>query len=329
MYVPIETMTAGMHLLTWLDRFLLRRAVLQTRFSTSASRCFSSKQSSNVLAAVLLRSSTRPVVSDVVRMTFISGKATFTSAPFRLDASSTADEPVQEGIAETTGTTESNPPASDQPAARSPFRSFPPSKTVYVGNLFFSVGEQDLEKEMSRMGKVESVRIIYDARGLSKGFGFVQYADMESAERAVEELSGQYFEGRPLTIQYGRADPPVQKVIPASGPPSKTLFIGNMSFEMSDRDLNELFREIRNVVDVRVAIDRRTGQPRGFAHADFIDVESAVAAKEILAGKQIFERKLRVDFSSTPSPSSQRRSEPGPSAGTDSNADAQEVTQST
>lgn len=82
-------------------------------------------------------------------------------------------------------------------------------------------------------------------------------------------------------------------------PPSRTLFIGNMSFEMSDRDLNDLFREIRNVVDVRVAIDRRTGQPRGFAHADFTDVESATKAKEILQGKQIFERKLRVDFSSS------------------------------
>ncbi|KAK4987894.1 hypothetical protein LTR28_001805, partial [Elasticomyces elasticus] len=57
----------------------------------------------------------------------------------------------------------------------------------------------------------------------------------------------------------------------APGQPTKTLFIGNMSFQMSDKDLNDLFREIRNVLDVRVAIDRRTGQPRGFAHADFID----------------------------------------------------------
>lgn len=79
--------------------------------------------------------------------------------------------------------------------------------------------------------------------------------------------------------------------------PSKTLFIGNMSFEMSDKDLNDLFRDIRNVMDVRVAIDRRTGQPRGFAHADFVDVQSATKAREVLKEKVIYGRQLRVDFS--------------------------------
>jgi nucleolin len=84
---------------------------------------------------------------------------------------------------------------------------------------------------------------------------------------------------------------------PRSNAPSKTLFVGNLAFEMSDADLNKLFRDIRNVIDVRVAIDRRTGQPRGFAHAEFIDVESAVQGKEALVGKEIYGRKLRVDFS--------------------------------
>ena len=79
--------------------------------------------------------------------------------------------------------------------------------------------------------------------------------------------------------------------------PTKTLFIGNMSFDMSDRDLNDLFRSIKNVIDVRVAIDRRTGQPRGFAHADFTDVESAANAVELLRNKEVCGRQLRVDFS--------------------------------
>lgn len=51
------------------------------------------------------------------------------------------------------------------------------------------------------------------------------------------------------------------------------------------------------MLDVRVAIDRRSGQPRGFAHADFIDVESATAAKEILEQKSVYGRQLRVDYS--------------------------------
>jgi len=70
-----------------------------------------------------------------------------------------------------------------------------------------------------------------------------------------------------------------------------------MSFQLSDKELNDLFREVRNVLDVRVAVDRKTGQPRGFAHADFIDVASATKAKAKLEGKEIHGRSLRVDFS--------------------------------
>lgn len=66
---------------------------------------------------------------------------------------------------------------------------------------------------------------------------------------------------------------------------------------MSDADLNKLFRDIKNVIDVRVAIDRRSGQPRGFAHADFVDIESASLGKDALANKELYGRKLRVDFS--------------------------------
>lgn len=69
---------------------------------------------------------------------------------------------------------------------------------------------------------------------------------------------------------------------------------------MSDSQMNEIFRNIKGVTGVRVAVDRKTGQPRGFAHADFVDVESAVAAKEELEGKSFYGRQFRLDFSKTP-----------------------------
>jgi nucleolin len=115
----------------------------------------------------------------------------------------------------------------------------------------------------------------------------------------------QVFEGRNLVVQFHRVKE-ASKSRDSTGayvqnPPSKTLFIGNMSFEMSDKDLNDLFRDIRNVMDVRVAIDRRTGQPRGFAHADFIDTASAIRARDVLQAKTIYGRQLRVDFSKSTS----------------------------
>ncbi|KAJ4382955.1 hypothetical protein N0V86_002182 [Didymella sp. IMI 355093] len=177
----------------------------------------------------------------------------------------------------------------------------PPNNTVYVGNLYYEVTADQIKRVFSRFGEVENVKIVFDNRGLSRGFGYVDFKNVEDAKTAIDNLDMQVFEGRNLVCQFHKAKPN-SRALSGSGnyvanPPAKTLFIGNMSFEMSDKDLNDLFRDIRNVLDVRVAIDRRTGQPRGFAHADFVDVASATKAKETLAQKVIYGRQLRVDFS--------------------------------
>src|SRR5436190_22565852 len=108
------------------------------------------------------------------------------------------------------------------------------------------------------------------------------------------------FEGRRVVVQFAQTSLVANRPkLSKPNSPTRTLFIGNMSFDMTDRDLNALFKDIRNVIDVRVAVDRRTGQPRGFAHAEFIDVESAKAAFEILEDKAPYGRKLRLDFGHT------------------------------
>lgn len=130
-------------------------------------------------------------------------------------------------------------------------------------------------------------------------FGFVEFKTLQDAERAQKELNKKTLGGRSMAVQFHlRREPRNQVARKAQvNEPSKCLFIGNMSFQMSDKDLNDLFRNITNVLDVRVAVDRRSGQPRGFCHADFIDIPSAQAAKEILENKEIYGRQLRVDFS--------------------------------
>lgn len=176
-------------------------------------------------------------------------------------------------------------------------------KTLYVGNLFFQTTEDQVRQEFSKYGNIQKTTIIRDPAGLSRGFGYVEFETDEEAAAAIVQMNQRILDGRRLTVQHHRrreeADRPQRprRNEGAVNTPSKTLFIGNMSFEMSDRDLNDLFREIRNVLDVRVAIDRRTGQPRGFAHADFIDETSATKAKEVLENKEIYGRRLRVDYS--------------------------------
>ncbi len=55
---------------------------------------------------------------------------------------------------------------------RSAFRpDFPPepNPNVYIGNLYFSISELDLEKQMSKFGPLKHLKLLYDARGMSRG----------------------------------------------------------------------------------------------------------------------------------------------------------------
>lgn len=66
---------------------------------------------------------------------------------------------------------------------------------LYVGNLKYSVTDEQLKKLFSEHGEVKSANVIK-----GKGFGFVEMGSSEEATRAREALNGKEFEGRTLRI---------------------------------------------------------------------------------------------------------------------------------
>lgn len=211
-------------------------------------------------------------------------------------------EPVAEAteaVTEQSATDESNPVV--RSGRESPSLATKPEGTssLYIGNLFFEVTPEEIEQTFSAVGPVKSLKIIRDSRGLSKGFGFIEFEQTADAAVAIDTLDQTVLQGRRMTVQWHTPRTTGVRSSRSPSAPTSTLFIGNMSFEMTDKELTELFRTVRNVTDVRVAIDRRTGQPRGFAHADFTDVESAIKAKEYLSGKEIHGRNLVTDFAAS------------------------------
>jgi nucleolin len=119
----------------------------------------------------------------------------------------------------------------------------PPTKILYVGNLFFEVTAPQLEAEFAKYGEVTNSRVVTDNRGLSKGFAYLEFANQESANDALNALDQKVFQGRRLSVQYHKRRTPAgrereDRISQGSAPPSKTLFIGNMSYQMSDKDLN-------------------------------------------------------------------------------------------
>src|SRR6195256_3673084 len=79
---------------------------------------------------------------------------------------------------------------------------------LFVGNLSFQATEEDLRELFLQSGTVETVRIITDQfTGRPRGFGFVEMATKEEAQKAVEMLNGRLFRDRNLVVDEARPQP--------------------------------------------------------------------------------------------------------------------------
>ncbi len=79
---------------------------------------------------------------------------------------------------------------------------------LYVGNLAFSMSEDELSELFSAYGTPDSVKIVMDRdTGRSKGFGFVEFSNDEAARNAMSALNGKEIQGRNLTVNEARPRP--------------------------------------------------------------------------------------------------------------------------
>jgi cold-inducible RNA-binding protein len=73
------------------------------------------------------------------------------------------------------------------------------------------------------------------------------------------------------------------------------LYVGNLSFETTENDLQDLFEQHGTVGEVRLMMDRLTGKSRGFAFVTMNDDTQANAAKDALNGRELNGRALTVN----------------------------------
>lgn len=106
-------------------------------------------------------------------------------------------------------------PAADKAErpARKEFTAEPPvaqeitSTKLYVGNLSYDAAESDLFDLFSKVGAVKNVEVVMDRQNSrSKGFGFVEMEELETAKLAVEKLNRTDFMGRQIVVSGAKTD---------------------------------------------------------------------------------------------------------------------------
>ncbi|MBI4050075.1 MAG: RNA-binding protein [Candidatus Doudnabacteria bacterium] len=89
------------------------------------------------------------------------------------------------------------------------------AKKLYVGSLPYKTTDADLKDTFSQAGTVVSATVISDKfSGRSKGFGFVEMASDEEAQKAIEMFNGKEMDGRNIVVNEAR---PMQPRAPRGG----------------------------------------------------------------------------------------------------------------
>lgn len=86
---------------------------------------------------------------------------------------------------------------------------------LYVGNLAYSVRDNDLEQAFGQFGTVTSAKVMMERdTGRSKGFGFVEMGSDAEAQAAINGMNGQALAGRSIVVNEAR---PMESRPPRSG----------------------------------------------------------------------------------------------------------------
>jgi len=85
------------------------------------------------------------------------------------------------------------------------------------------------------------------------------------------------------------------------------LYVGNLSFDTSDQELEQAFSEFGEVVSAVIVRDRDTDRSKGFGFVEFAQSADAQKARESMNGKELSGRTIKVDEAREPNTRSQGR----------------------
>jgi len=160
----------------------------------------------------------------------------------------------------------------------------PPSlqfASLYVGDLHPDISEAALYEAFQSAGSVASCRVCRDSTTRkSLGYGYVNYYNVEDAEKALETLNYQRIKGRSCRVMWSQRDANSRK--DAAG----NIFVKNLDCSIDNKALNDTFSIFGRITSCKVAMDRE-GKSKGYGFVHYEDAEAAKQAIERVNGMQI------------------------------------------
>ncbi|TYI39493.1 hypothetical protein ES332_A02G102500v1 [Gossypium tomentosum] len=162
---------------------------------------------------------------------------------------------------------------------------------IFIKNLDKSIDHKALHDTFSSFGNILSCKISTDGLGQSKGYGFVQFDNEESAQNAIDKLNGMLINDKQVYVGHFLCKHERETV------PNKVKFnnvyVKNLSDTTTDEELKTVFGEHGEITSVVVMRDA-DGKSKCFGFVNFENADDAARAVEALNGKKFEDKKWYV-----------------------------------
>ncbi|KAJ4894005.1 Polyadenylate-binding protein RBP47B [Raphanus sativus] len=170
-------------------------------------------------------------------------------------------------------------------------------KTLWVGDLLHWMDETYLHTCFSHTREVSSVKVIRNKQTLqSEGYGFVEFHTRAAAEEVLQSFSGSIMPNseQPFRLNWASFSTGEKRAVENNGP-ELSVFVGDLSPDVTDALLQELFAErYPSVKSAKVVIDSNTGRSKGYGFVRFGDEEERSRALNEMNGALCCNRQMRV-----------------------------------
>uniref|UniRef100_A0A672M3I5 Poly(U)-binding-splicing factor PUF60-like n=1 Tax=Sinocyclocheilus grahami TaxID=75366 RepID=A0A672M3I5_SINGR len=175
---------------------------------------------------------------------------------------------------------------------------------VYVGSIYYELGEDTVRQAFAPFGPIKSIDMSWDSVTLKhKGFAFVEYEVPEAAQLALEQMNSVMLGGRNIKVgrpsNIGQAQPIIDQLAEEARAFNR-IYVASVHPDLSDDDIKSVFEAFGRIKSCTLARDPTTGKHKGYG---FIEYDKAQSAQDAVSSMNLFDlggQYLRVGKAVTP-----------------------------
>ncbi|XP_029970132.1 poly(U)-binding-splicing factor PUF60a isoform X1 [Salarias fasciatus] len=175
---------------------------------------------------------------------------------------------------------------------------------VYVGSIYYELGEDTIRQAFAPFGPIKSIDMSWDSVTMKhKGFAFVEYEMPEAAQLALEQMNSVVLGGRNIKVgrpsNIGQAQPIIDQLAEEARAFNR-IYVASVHPDLSDDDIKSVFEAFGRIKSCMLAREPTTGRHKGYG---FIEYDKPQSSQDAVTSMNLFDlggQYLRVGKAVTP-----------------------------